>query len=187
MQADITSLSSHTHPLSSSKKLKKNILPLEDYNLALKDIIDMPLPTYQYKDSHPNHTRRGFIAEDLPAHMKLQPEKGSDLVKPNWASICGSFWASLKALAIKFDNLKEEMSKKWAEFTESMSNLKNSLADLTRNFSLFQSKMTKLSSELKAENTKLKRELAETRQEITEIKAMLKKPKGQQAEEITKK
>ena len=172
--------------LTSSKTLKKNIMPWTDYEMALKDIMEMPLSIYQYKDSHPDHTRRGFIAEDLPEHMQLPTEEDSDLVKPDWATIWGSFWASLKTLAIKFGALKEEVSNKFAELAGHLSDLKNNLADLTKNFSLFQEEMEKTTSDLKAENEELKRELAETKQEVADIKAMLKKQEAMLKEIMNK-
>ena len=168
-------INAHSHP--SSKVLKKNIQPWTDYEMALKDIMETPLSTWQYKDkdSWPDHSRRSFIAEDLPLHLQLPQEENSELVKPDWPSIWGSFWASLKALAIKFDGLKEEISEKWAVFAKSLEALKQGLADLEESFSIFQSDMTKTTEELKEENRKLKRELAETKQEMADIKTDLKK------------
>ena len=163
----VTTLGNTVRALSSSKTLKKNIMPWTDYEMALKDIVETPLSYYEYKDSHPNHTRRGFIAEDLPAHMQLPPEEGSALVKPDWATIWGSFWAGIKALAIKFDSLKSEMSEKWAELAESMSDLKTS-------FSALKSEMTQTVSELKAENAELRKELTEMKKEMADMKAMMK-------------
>ena len=169
-------LSSHTHPLSSSKVLKKNIKPFDNYESALKDIMETPLSTYQYKKYFPKHKRIGFIAEDLPSHLILPPEKDGDLVKPDWSSIWGTFWASLKALAFKFEDLKADISKKWEEFSQSLSDLKNNFLDLKKEFSeLKKSFATKEElSDLKKENAELKRELANIKQEITEVKNQLK-------------
>ena len=174
---DIIDMKAKVDSFVSSKTLKKNIIPFENYEMALQDIVEMPLSTYQYKENHPDHTRRGFIAEDLPSHMQLPQEEGSDLVKPDWATIWGTFWASIKALAIKFDSLKKEISVRLAEFAGHLSDLKSSLADLTKNFSLFQSEITKTASDLKAENEELKRELASVKRDIAEIKTILKKEK----------
>ena len=167
-------LSSHFH--SSSKLLKKSIQPFDNYESSLRDIMETPLSTYQYKKYFPNHTRRGFIAEDLPAHLILPPEKDGDLVKPDWSSIWGTFWASLKALAFKFEDLKADISKKWEEFSQSLSDLKNNFLDLKKEFSeLKKSFATKEElSDLKKENAELKRELANIKQEITEVKNQLK-------------
>ena len=160
--------------LHSSKILKKNIQTFENYDLALKDIMETPLSTYQYKNSHPDHTRRGFIAEDLPQHLQLPPEEDSTLVKPDWASIWGGFWASIKALAFKFENLKAEMSEKWTKLVKRLSYLKTMLYDLKKSISLFQSDMTKTTKELKAKNTELKRKLANTKKELAAMKTVLK-------------
>ena len=167
MSDTVTNLSATVSTLSSSKTLKKNIMPWTNYEMALKDIVETPLSYYEYKDSYPDHTRRGFIAEDLPAHMQLPPTKGDNLVKPDWATIWGSFWAGIKALAIKFDSLKSEMSEKWAELAESMSELKTS-------FSALKSEMTQTTEDLKAENAELKKELTKMKKEMADMKAMMK-------------
>ncbi|MCZ0933501.1 MAG: hypothetical protein OXJ52_10190 [Oligoflexia bacterium] len=172
------------HNFISSRFLKKNIKPFDDYDQALQDIMETKLSNYQYKDNHPNHTRRGFIAENLPQHLQLPQEKGSHLVKPDWASIWGTFWAGIKALAIKFDSLKKEMSEKIAEFAKSLEVLKQSLTVLKHSFSALQKEVLEIKSSyatkeelsaLKAENAELKRELANTKKEIADIKKSLKK------------
>ena len=132
-------LLSHVHNLSS-KVYKKNIKPFKDYDKALKDIVDTPLFTYEYKKDHPKKSRMGIISEELPEHLQIKgldsrlrgndqlrgkgrhphktrhprangdPEsKGDAPSMPDWPSIYGTFWASIKALFIKFKSFKDQM------------------------------------------------------------------------------
>ena len=92
---------------SSSKVYKKNITPFLDFNKALTDITTTPLFTYEYKEDHPNHQRMGIIAEDLPQHLQIKDQY--EPVKPDWVSIYGTFWASIKALFNKVTNLTKSI------------------------------------------------------------------------------
>ena len=93
--------------VTSSKVYKKNITPFLDFNKALTDITTTPLFTYEYKDDHPNHKRMGIIAEDLPPHLQIKDQY--EPVKPDWVSIYGTFWASIKALFNKVTNLTKSI------------------------------------------------------------------------------
>ena len=92
---------------SSSKVYKKNITPFLDFNKALTDITTTPLFTYEYKEDHPNHQRMGIIAEDLPPHLQIKDPY--EPVKPDWVSIYGTLWASIKALFNKVTNLTKSI------------------------------------------------------------------------------
>ena len=93
----------------SSKVYKKNITPFVDFNKALTDITTTPLFTYEYKEDHPEHQRMGIIAEDLPPHLQIKDQY--EPVKPDWVSIYGTFWASIKALFNKVTNLTKSILK----------------------------------------------------------------------------
>ena len=95
--------------LTSSKVYKKNITPFVDFNKALTDITTTPLFTYEYKKDHPEHQRMGIIAEDLPPHLQIKDQY--EPVKPDWVSIYGTFWASIKALFNKVTNLTKSILK----------------------------------------------------------------------------
>ena len=92
---------------ASSKVYKKNLTPFLDFNKALTDITTTPLFTYEYKKDHPNHQRMGIIAEDLPPHLQIKDQY--EPVKPDWVSIYGTFWASIKALFNKVTNLTKSI------------------------------------------------------------------------------
>ena len=91
----------------SSRVYKKNITPFLDFNKALTDITTTPLFTYEYKEDHPDHQRMGIIAEDLPPHLQIKDQY--EPVKPDWVSIYGTFWASIKALFNKVTNLTKSI------------------------------------------------------------------------------
>ena len=93
--------------LTSSRVYKKNITPFVDFNKALTDITTTPLFTYEYKKDHPEHQRMGIIAEDLPPHLQIKDQY--EPVKPDWVSIYGTFWASIKALFNKVTNLTKSI------------------------------------------------------------------------------
>ena len=95
--------------VTSSRVYKKNITPFLDFNKALTDITTTPLFTYEYKKDHPEHQRMGIIAEDLPPHLQIKDQY--EPVKPDWVSIYGTFWASIKALFNKVTNLTKSILK----------------------------------------------------------------------------
>ena len=90
----------------SSRVYKKNITPYSDLDKSLKQIVDTPLFTYQYKKDHPNKTRMGVISEELPNFLQIK-DKGAPS-RPDWVSIYGTLWAGIKALFQKQDKLKEQ-------------------------------------------------------------------------------
>ena len=66
---------------------------------SLDDIIsNSTLFTYKYKhpQDFPDKTRWGIISEKLPDHLQLKRENRPS--HPDWPSIYGGFWASIKAL-----------------------------------------------------------------------------------------
>ena len=62
--------------LTSSRTLKKNIRPYRNFDKALEDILKTPLFTYEYKKDHPEKSRMGIIAEELPRQLRLKDKKG---------------------------------------------------------------------------------------------------------------
>lgn len=102
--------------ISSSRSLKTDITLFEDYEQALEDIVETPLFTYKYKHSQdfPNKTRWGVISEELPDHLQLiQEGKPSH---PDWPSIYGSFWASIKALYQRITSLNQALEEFGTQF-----------------------------------------------------------------------
>ena len=105
----------------SSKVYKKNIKSFKDYERALDDIINTPLFTYEYKKDRPEKSRMGIISEELPEHLQLKgkgrhprengdPEsKGRAPSMPDWPTISGTFWASIKVIFTQFQNLKNNL------------------------------------------------------------------------------
>ena len=60
------------HDPISSKMFKKNIKSFKNFDKALKDIVDTPLFTYEYKKDHPKKNRMGVISEELPKHLQMK-------------------------------------------------------------------------------------------------------------------
>ena len=94
-----------TVAISSSKVFKKNIVPFTDYNKALQDIIETPLFNYQYKKDHPDKTRMGVIAEDLPENLQLKDNP----ISPDWPTIWGTLWAGIKEVYARLQKFKAEV------------------------------------------------------------------------------
>ena len=102
---------------TSSKVYKKNIKPFKKYEKALEDLVNTSLFTYEYKKDRPEKSRMGIISEELPKHLQLEekiviPAKAGIQKKapmPDWPSIYGTFWASIKTLYIQLKNFKEEV------------------------------------------------------------------------------
>ena len=104
-QAALTVQGQSVQLTSSSRTLKKNIKPYNHFTDRLEDIIKTPLFTYEFKDKgrHPEKSRMGIIAEELPDRLKLKT-KGEPPI-PDWPSIYGTFWASIKALWDMIQNI----------------------------------------------------------------------------------
>ena len=49
----------------------------------------------------------GIISEDLPKHLQIK-DKGKPIT-PDWVSIYGTLWASIKALFNRFISFKKEV------------------------------------------------------------------------------
>lgn len=120
----------------SSRVLKKEILPFEDYEARLKDIIETPLYTYSYKKNFPQKSRMGIISEDLPEHFQLILEGQPPF--PDWPSIYGSFWASIKALYKRLVEMKSKFEELKSKFEQNYSRFKK----LQENFSAFKDKIS---------------------------------------------
>ena len=126
--------------VSSSRVLKKNIKPYQSFDEALEDILKTPLFTYEYKKDHPEKSRMGIIAEELPPHLRLKDKKG--LAYPDWPSIYGTFWAGIKALHEMIVGLKQDISTKqqalgsrWKQLNRRQELLENKQAQLNRELS----------------------------------------------------
>ena len=102
--------------VSSSRSLKTDITLFEDYEQVLEDIVETPLFTYKYKhpQDFPNKTRWGVISEELPDHLQLIQEDQPS--HPDWPSIYGSFWGSIKALYQRITSLSQALEEFGAQF-----------------------------------------------------------------------
>ena len=113
--------------ITSSRSLKKNITPFNSFDTALEDIVNTPLFTYKYKkNNHPHKKRMGIISEELPEHLQIK--KTGKVSQPDWPSIYGTFWASLKALSIKFSKFKEHILSELKNIEQESAQLKSELA-----------------------------------------------------------
>ncbi len=95
----------------SSRTLKKNIKIFKDYNSSLKNILNTPLYTYEYKDDLPDKKRMGYVSEDLPKALQIL-EKGK-VSRPDIPSIYGTLWASIKALYFHIKDFQKGVSEKF--------------------------------------------------------------------------
>ena len=181
-------------PIPSSKVYKKNIKPFKNFEKALDDIINTPLFTYEYKKDHPKKSRMGIISEELPEHLQIKDldsglrrndkssrndgAKGKSSVKkkpsmPDWPSIYGTFWASIKALFIKFTDFKKtvlnELKIIKEQFTETVKEVEG-------NKIVIGSLNKQISSTVQISNIN-KEESDKRNKELKEVKALLKKTK----------
>ncbi len=110
--------------MASSRFLKKNIHPVVQFRKYLNDLLKTPLFTYQYKSprNQPHKTRIGVISEELPQNLKIQTKSG--LPHPDWPTVYGSFWASLKALHEIKKELKEQFLSKYKGFLSELQSIK---------------------------------------------------------------
>ena len=166
---------------NSSRTLKKNIKIFTDYKKALEDILNTPLFNYRYKNEKIYHTKKrmGIISEELPAH--LQVLKKDEVSQPDWSSIFGTFWASIKALHKKLMSFKTEFKSLIEKIKSQIENLKTELFKEIKNL---KKDMAGLKTELTDTKTKLKNterslssantELTETKAELTEMKIEFK-------------
>ena len=115
-------------PSPSSRTLKKNIKPFKDFKKALEDILKTSLFTYEYKKDQPEKSRMGIISEELPEHLQII-EKGK-ASRPDWVSIYGTFWASLKELWEVISNQDKELKEVKKELKEAQERIKQNEKDL---------------------------------------------------------
>ena len=177
-------------PPPSSKVYKKNIKPFKDYEKALDDIINTPLFTYEYKKDHPEKSRMGIISEELPKHLQIKEKhphphshsnkneksdgsenKDKKISMPDWVSIYGTFWASIKALFIKFKNFKDQML---AELKTLKEQFASTLKDVEGNKKVFSSLNEEIKNTVEVSKANQK-ENDERDKELTKLKTLLKK------------
>ena len=116
-------------PPPSSRTIKRNIKPINDYEKSLKEILNTPLFTWQFKKDkgdHPEKVRMGIISEELPKDLQIL-DKGKPST-PDWPSIYGTFWAGIKALN---QRLKDFKDKSMTKLTELSKELKTYFTDQT--------------------------------------------------------
>ena len=115
---------------SSSRTLKKDIKLYNKHNYftdRLDDIIKTPLFTYKFKakDKHPEKSRMGIIAEELPDRLKLKTK--GEPPQPDWPSIYGTFWASIKALWEMINKLETNTEQRIDSLERELKELKREL------------------------------------------------------------
>ena len=159
----------------SSKTLKKNIRPFKNFQKALNDLLKTPLFTYEYKKDHPEKSRMGIIAEELPEHLQIKDKEKPS--KPDWPSIYGSLWAGIKALHELLTELKQELTSKITNLEKALlqklENLKRevflklkNLNSLINGLENRQDQMAQELSLLKAELSVVKKELETTNKKL---------------------
>ena len=121
----------------SSRMLKKDIIGFEDYEQPLQDILNTPLYHYKYKNKldYPYKLRMGIISEELPEHLQLK--KKNFLSHPDWPSIYGTFWASLKALYERFLGFQEKLSEYIFQFQPGKKNLSDLISQMKEHLENF--------------------------------------------------
>ena len=171
--------------VDSSRTLKKNIRPFNDFKRALKDLLKTPLFTYEYKHKldHPEKSRMGIISEELPEHLQLK-RKGH-LSHPDWPSIYGSFWAGIKALYEMLGDFKKKVLSKIKSLKFHLEGIKKSQERSVEELLQVQSELVTTKTELSAAKRELQeqkvkfdrtyKELEDTQTEIEETKKALQK------------
>ena len=129
-----------TVAIPSSKVFKKNIVPFTDYNKALQDIIRTPLFNYQYKKDHPDKTRMGVIAEDLPEDLQLKDNP----VSPDWPTIWGTLWAGIKEVYARLQKFKAEVLKALKGIRASLTQTQDRLEILEKKIKALENENKKL-------------------------------------------
>ena len=127
-------------PISSSKVFKKNIVPFTDYNKSLQDILRTPLFNYQYKKDHPDKTRMGVIAEDLPENLQLKDNP----ISPDWPTIWGTLWAGIKEVYARLQQFKAEVLKALKGIRASLTQTQDRLEILEKKIKALENENKKL-------------------------------------------
>ena len=125
---------------TSSKVYKKNIVPFTDYNKALQDILHTPLFNYQYKKDHPDKTRMGVIAEDLPENLQLKDNP----ISPDWPTIWGTLWAGIKEVYARLQKFKAEVLKALKGIRASLTQTQDRLEILEKKIKALENENKKL-------------------------------------------
>ena len=91
--------------LMSSKKIKKDFKEFKDDELALKEMAQIKLFHYKFKDKdlYTDKKRMGVLSEELPE--KLQVKQKGELSKPDWPTLWGYLISSIKALYKKVQGI----------------------------------------------------------------------------------
>ena len=141
--------------VNSSRFLKKNIQPFTDVNKALKDILDTPLFTYQYKNkmNHPEKIRMGLLAEDLPEHLRIQQK---ELPHPDWPSIYGTFWAGIKSLYAMIEHFQKKILSEISFLTSRIHKFQSEQTKFVKDFIEAKKEFLEIKSKLKQVNSEIK-------------------------------
>ena len=139
----------------SSEEYKKNITPFTNYDQGLKDVLDMPLFHYEYKDHYPEKRRMGFISEKLPEHLQIVTEDGPS--EPDMPSIYGTVLAAIKAMYHKYESFKKNVSLQIQQVSQQLS------------------QKQQMWNQIKQKQEQLQLELQRTQQELRHTQQVLRK------------
>ncbi len=152
--------------VTSSRFLKKNIRPVTQFRKYLDDLLKTSLFTYQYKSSRnqPNKTRMGVISEELPQNLKIQMTEG--LPHPDWPTVYGSFWASLKALHGIKKELEEQFLLKYQDFLFKVRSIKKKQLQVNEVWIQHKKEMSSIKSQFR----QIHREMEQIQKDILKTK-----------------
>ncbi|MCY4512975.1 MAG: hypothetical protein OXB86_04740 [Bdellovibrionales bacterium] len=161
----------------SSRTLKRNIKPFQNYEKSLENIINTPVFTWQYKKDkgdHPEKVRMGLISEELPKDLQILDKDTPST--PDWLSIYGTLWAGIKALSKQLQYLKEKSAVKITELSQ---DLKKQFSDT---ITLFQKEITlqittakTQLAKLRGESQRQKQQTSKNNEELAELKKQFQK------------
>ncbi len=151
---------------ASSRTFKKNIKLFKKTELALQDILNTPLFTFEYKDEHPDKSRMGVIAEELPNNLQLKEKP----VRPDWPSIYGTLWAGSKALYKQFSDFKKAVNSKTEQLHKIFQDIKGELAGFRKEVWL---KFKTLIKEFAEFKTDTQTKLSDTQNKLTDTQTKL--------------
>ena len=111
MKGSTLKVANHEIVPATSRKYKMDIKKFISYNEALKDITDIPLYTFRYKEweRFPWKKRMDIISENMP--LKFQLPLDGVHTQVDMPTLTGSMIASIKALDYKVKNLEQTDNK----------------------------------------------------------------------------
>ena len=156
---------------TSSRTLKRNIIPFLNYEDSLKDLLETELYTYQYisENEFPKKVRMGVISEELPDSLQLKRE--NNVSYPDWPSIYGTLWAGVKALHKVLLNFKKKVEGRLESLKEELTFLKERQETLSQDTLKIKDELEKAQGKLQQseiKNQKLEQEIVQIRKTLEE-------------------